>query len=250
MTKWPKDTQAELIAFYGMPKSATLEAQLVDVVPPFKMYYEGKGSPIKSFKFHKKAAAAITDALNEIWSAYGKDQAKVDAARVSFYDGTYVPRYIAGTTRWSSHAFGMAIDIDGEHNGFNTGHGTMPKIVVDAFKRQGARWGGDYHGRTDPMHFEFVDAGTGVVALGSGAKEIVTPPIEEELELLQVRQGDRGPLVKKLQVLLNAFGAQLIADGVFGKVTEGWVKKFQRDHDLHEDGIVGSLTWQLLVKGT
>ena len=29
-------------------------------------------------------------------------------------------------------------------------------IVVDAFKRQGARWGGDFKKRTDPMHFEFV----------------------------------------------------------------------------------------------
>ena len=26
----------------------------------------------------------------------------------------------------------------------------------DAFKRQGARWGGDFKKRTDPMHFEFV----------------------------------------------------------------------------------------------
>lgn len=76
-----------------------------------------------------------------------------------------------------------------------------------------------------------------------------TPSVEEELELLQVRRGDRGPLVKKLQVLLNAFGAQLIADGVFGEITEDWVKRFQRDHDLREDGVVGTLTWQLLVKG-
>ena len=27
--------------------------------------------------------------------------------------------------------------------------------MVDAFKAQGALWGGDYHGCTDPMHFEF-----------------------------------------------------------------------------------------------
>jgi len=32
----------------------------------------------------------------------------------------------------------------------------MPQLVIDAFKHQGARWGGDYRGRKDPMHFEFV----------------------------------------------------------------------------------------------
>jgi hypothetical protein len=31
----------------------------------------------------------------------------------------------------------------------------MPEAVVACFKAQGALWGGDYHGRTDPMHFEF-----------------------------------------------------------------------------------------------
>lgn len=157
MSHWPKDDQTALIAFYGTPGHA-VEAQLVDVVPPFRMTYEG--SPIARIRFHKKAAAALLAALTEIWEQYGKDQSKIDALGISHYDGAYNPRFIRGsTTRWSNHAFGAAIDINADHNGFNTGHGTMPKPVVDAFKRQGARWGGDYHGRTDPMHFEFCDNG-------------------------------------------------------------------------------------------
>jgi hypothetical protein len=161
MNRWPKDNQDALIAFYGDPGTKACEAQLVPVVPPFLMTYEGK--PIESIKFHKKAADALLAALNEIWEAYGKDQSKVDAAGVSRYDGAYNPRFIRGsTTKWSNHAYGAAIDINAQDNGFNTGHGTMPKIVVDAFKRQGARWGGDYRHRTDPMHFEFCDAGESV----------------------------------------------------------------------------------------
>jgi hypothetical protein len=58
------------------------------------------------------------------------------------------------TPRWSNHAYGAAIDFDADHNGFNTGHGTIPQIVIDAFKKQGALWGGDYKIRTDPIHFE------------------------------------------------------------------------------------------------
>lgn len=157
MNRWPKDNQADLIAFYGPPKTRELESQLVDVAPPFRMTYAGK--PVKSIKFHRKAAPALAAALNEIWEAYGRDQARIDADRVSIYSGSYNPRKISGSDKWSNHAYGAAIDFDAEHNGFNTGHGTIPQIVVDAFKRQGARWGGDYKNRTDPMHFEFAGGG-------------------------------------------------------------------------------------------
>lgn len=76
--------------------------------------------------------------------------------RISHYSDAYNHRLIRGSAdRWSNHAYGAAIDFDAEHNGLNTGHGTMPQVVIDAFKRQGALWGGDYRGRTDPMHFEF-----------------------------------------------------------------------------------------------
>jgi hypothetical protein len=113
-------------------------------------------------------------ALNEVWEYYGKDQAKLDSLCISHCAGTYNPRRVRGSaTRWSNHAFGAAIDLDAEHNGFNTGHGTMPQPVIDAFKRQGARWGGDYHGRTDPMHFEFCQnaEALGLIDLPQGDKD-------------------------------------------------------------------------------
>lgn len=151
--KWPHDDPASLAAFYGDPNKGEPGHQLVPVVPPFTMYYAGK--PVPHVMFHKKAAPALLAVFNAIWDHYGKDQAALDKLRISHYSGSYNPRLIAGTHTWSNHAYGAAIDFDAEHNGFNTGHGTMPQPVVDAFKAQGALWGGDYHGRTDPMHFEF-----------------------------------------------------------------------------------------------
>lgn len=157
MGRWPADNQSALLAFYGTP-GPQVEAQLVPVVPPFKMYYEGR--PVASIKFHKKAAGALAAALNEIWEHYGRDQKKIDALGISKYAGAYNPRFIRGSsTKWSNHAYGAAIDLNAEANGFGAGHGNIPQPVIDAFKRQGARWGGDYRGRTDPMHFEFCDAG-------------------------------------------------------------------------------------------
>lgn len=154
MPRWPNDDPASLAAFYGDPATGEPGKQLVPVVPPFKMYYGTQ--PVTRIMFHKKAAPALLAALTDIWEHYGRDQATLDQLRISSYSGAYNPRLIRGSKdRWSNHAYGAAIDFDAEHNGFNTGHGTMPQPVIDAFKRQGALWGGDYRGRTDPMHFEF-----------------------------------------------------------------------------------------------
>jgi hypothetical protein len=154
MSRWPHDDPASLAAFYGDPSKGEPGKQLVPVTPPFQMYYDGK--PIPHIMFHRKAAGALKAALDAVWEHYGRDQLKVDAARISHFSGAYNPRMIRGSaTRWSNHAYGAAIDFDAEHNGFNTGHGTMPPAVVDCFKAQGALWGGDYQHRTDPMHFEF-----------------------------------------------------------------------------------------------
>lgn len=158
MSRWPHDDPASLAAFYGDPARGEPGRQLVPVVPPFKMYYtDEKGTKqIPHIMFHRKASAALSAALDAIWEHYGRDQATIDKLRISSFSGAYNHRLIRGSlSRWSNHAYGAAIDFDAEHNGFNTGHGSMPQPVIDAFKAQGALWGGDYHGRTDPMHFEF-----------------------------------------------------------------------------------------------
>lgn len=180
MSKWPKDSPEELSNFYGDPGSGAVENQLVTVVPPFTMYYDGK--PIRGIRFHRKAAAALKAALDEIWEAYGRSQTKIDAAGVSKYGGSYNPRKIAGSNKWSNHAYGAAIDLDPDRNGFNTGHGTMPAAVVAAFKRQGARWGGDYKGRTDPMHFEFCDNGQPDAVPLPKTKPIDPPQVDSDTD--------------------------------------------------------------------
>jgi hypothetical protein len=152
--QWPHDDAASLKAFYGDPAKGEPGQRLVSVVPPFRMTYEGK--PIKGVMFHQKAAPSLGWVFQAIWDHYGHDQAQIDAAGVSHYDGAFNSRLIRGSaTVWSNHAYGAAIDIDASRNGFNTGHGTMPQAVVSIFKEAGALWGGDYTHRTDPMHFEF-----------------------------------------------------------------------------------------------
>jgi len=53
--------------------------------------------------------------------------------------------------------------------------------------------------------------------------------------------------VRSLQYLLNAHGAHLVVDGVFGARTDAAVRTFQRAHGLVIDGIVGPRTWSSVI---
>lgn len=56
-----------------------------------------------------------------------------------------------------------------------------------------------------------------------------------------LKRGSRGAEVKTLQTRLN-----LMADGIFGPLTEEAVKEFQRRKGLTADGVVGAKTWAAL----
>ena len=53
--------------------------------------------------------------------------------------------------------------------------------------------------------------------------------------------------VRSLQYLLDAHGAGLVVDGIFGPRTYAAVIAFQRAHRLAADGVVGAATWRALI---
>jgi peptidoglycan hydrolase-like protein with peptidoglycan-binding domain len=57
----------------------------------------------------------------------------------------------------------------------------------------------------------------------------------------ELYKGDANDEVKLLQTMLG-----INADGVFGDQTEAAVIKFQSEHNLDADGIVGAMTWAAL----
>ena len=258
MTAWPKDTQAARNAFYGDPGRGDIASQMVPVVPPFAMYYEGRR--VKAIQFHRKAAPALQAALQEIWDYCQHDQAKVDAAGVSKYAGAYNPRMVRGSkTKWSNHAYAAAIDLNPDKNALGVKKGTMPQFVVDAFCRQGAMWGGWYKDRADWMHFEFVDNGgrrpsSAAPVFGQPARFAEIPEdvdqtdapadeFEEEGDEPQNIQPQTGGYSLSVEVLQkHLIGLKYFevgdADGIWGGKTRGAATAFMNDRGLSPDGLL------------
>jgi hypothetical protein len=73
--------------------------------------------------------------------------------------GGYNDRAIAGTSRKSAHAFGIAVDVNpafAEYWRWQPGgwRNRVPKAIVDAFEAEGFAWGGRWY-HFDTMHFEY-----------------------------------------------------------------------------------------------
>jgi peptidoglycan hydrolase-like protein with peptidoglycan-binding domain len=62
-----------------------------------------------------------------------------------------------------------------------------------------------------------------------------------------ISQGSAGQPVRSLQYLLNARGAWLAVDSIFGAKTNAAVRTFQGAHGLAVDGTVGPKTWRSLI---
>jgi hypothetical protein len=104
--------------------------------------------------------------LPERWDA---DDRRLMRANVT---SAFNCRHVAGTTRWSMHAYGLAIDINPVQNPFVDGEHVTPRrgqrfadrslrhpgmlrprgVVVRAFRRIGWGWGGDRTSVKDYMH--------------------------------------------------------------------------------------------------
>lgn len=153
---WPHDDTASKNAFYGdFHSPGWQDLNLVRFIPPFHMFYD-KQPMVHGILVHKKIVPALTLVFNEIWAKCNEDQAAVDKTGASDFGGCFNIRNIAGSNNWSNHSWACALDLSPSTNGFNAGKGSIGTVVVTAFKNQQFLWGGDYKGRTDPMHFEAV----------------------------------------------------------------------------------------------
>lgn len=94
---------------------AGCENMLVNVPVPanYPLKYDGK--PVKSIRIHKLVADRLAAALQDIINHYGEDIEKV-APGACVYDGSYYFRKTTGTSSYSIHSWGLALDFDASNN--------------------------------------------------------------------------------------------------------------------------------------
>jgi D-alanyl-D-alanine carboxypeptidase len=140
----------------------------------------------------------------------------------------YSCRCISGTNSASNHSWGLALDINAPSNPYTSPLVTdMPGWMPDLFNAYGFRWGGDYSGSKDAMHYEFMgsvsDAANETVkarskGLGGGSSTIPEPPTPEPTPEPKPDQEDDMPR-RVLTVYDSAMKATgLVFDGPTGVV--------------------------------
>lgn len=165
--------------------------------------------------------------------------------------GAYNCRRITNGSNYSLHAYGIALDINWQTNPYGTALRTdMPTAMLNAVKgirtrngKQVWRWGGDYSGNKDAMHFEITCAPADIAsglnnATTPGAPGIAERPVRPAVPIDGVRRGsrdkpgDRAGPVHWLQDMLNMVRHKqkkplLAADGIYGPGTVAAVRDFQ-----------------------
>jgi hypothetical protein len=63
-----------------------------------------------------------------------------------------------------------------------------------------------------------------------------------------LKRGSRGDLVVWAQEHLRSAGESVPITGIFGKITRAAVREFQKGAGLRPDGVIGSSTWQSLLR--
>jgi len=164
---FPKDTQADLDAFYskhilgpdGKPTVAWQNANLTRITPAYPLTLAfPPGTQVTKVLCHKKVAESLSRVFEQILEHFGS-VAEVKKARMHLFAGMYNFRRISGFNRLSTHSWGIALDIDSAKNPqgkpFDESKGMMPKAVVKIFETEGWKWGGRFGGkRIDCMHFQ------------------------------------------------------------------------------------------------
>lgn len=163
MNNWPK--QSEVPAFFGKielgkdgrPTERWEARALTTINLPYPMRLAWEPSTIvRRLTCNRAVSQSLSRCLSNILAHYGSLE-KVSEARMDLYGGCYNFRPMRGGHNLSMHSYGIAIDLDPEHNPlgkkYSVNAGMMPQAVVDIFTAEGWTWGGKWS-RPDAMHFQ------------------------------------------------------------------------------------------------
>ncbi len=149
--RWPAPDESALRAFYGDPGLS----QQVYIEPPYPMVLAwDPDTELSKIRCHRLVADSLAAILSEILAERGLDW--IQRHHLHEFAGCYNYRTMRGGSRWSTHAWGVAIDLASRQNGLHTpwpGQASMPVEVVEIFEAHGWTSLGRVIGR-DAMHFQ------------------------------------------------------------------------------------------------
>lgn len=154
-TAWPR--QKDVPTFFGPAGSARATAGTVKLPFAFRLAWK-LDDRINSFKCHDLVAPAFTKIWQDAASHYGEQQFR--NLRLDLFGGCYANRPMRGGSKASMHAYGIAQDVDPEHNQLKWTRdlASLDAAVYDPFWRIVEAQGAVSLGRVanfDWMHFQF-----------------------------------------------------------------------------------------------
>ena len=126
---WP--TQAQVRAGTSIFGKAGCESSLVNITPPYPLYYCGK--QVKTIRVHKLIAEPVKNALADVLAYYGLERIK--KLGLDQYSGSYNYRKTSTGSAMSMHAWGIALDFAAEKNTYS-----MKKPNASLSKPECEKW--------------------------------------------------------------------------------------------------------------
>lgn len=152
---WP--LQRDMEAFYGKAGGPQCTAGKVVLPMPFVIAWNTSQS-VSRFSCHEKVAGAFTAIFNEAHAHYGSTA--MASLKLNSFGGCYNFRKMRGGRSLSTHAYGIAVDLNPTENQlrWNSSRARMARSEYEPFWKIVEAHGGVSLGRErdfDWMHFQF-----------------------------------------------------------------------------------------------
>ena len=130
----------------GTLKSAEWESEILDIANlPFSMKLSwNKNITVTRFRCHRMLKFTFEEIFKQIAIEKLIEECQ-------FFGGCYMFRAMRRGKKISTHAWGIAIDLNPDTNQLGQ-DGDMHPRIIDIFEYSGFVWGGGFR---DPMHYQF-----------------------------------------------------------------------------------------------
>ena len=153
--RWPR--QAGCTQYYGLPGNPDCTAGVVNLPAPMRIAWD-LDERIKTFRCHKLVEKHMEAIFIQTVAHYGEDEWR--RLGLDIFGGCYNLRAMRGGTAYSMHSWGIAVDIDPEHNQlkWNKKKAKLAEGQYEPFWKIVESIGATSLGRVrdfDWMHFQF-----------------------------------------------------------------------------------------------